>query len=223
MLQWCQKWDVSREIDELEKQIRKLQGSGPRRKSRMGTERHAYPCLPDGGSRPRQRPAEGDDVRGSDGDSRRHGSTAATRAAPSELDGGGEQEGEEAWRQRVSDHAPYAEARAEGVRLPRYNGEAAWEPYEAQLGVVARHFGWTPAMIATRLCLALEGRALQALVDVPEELHGDLGALKTALRQRFGQAPAIAVVRQKLRERRREKGEKLGVLAAELRTMVRQA
>ena len=82
------------------------------------------------------------------------------------------------------------------VQLPQYNGEGAWEPYKVQLGVVAHHYGWTAEMMATQLCLALEGKALKALVDLPEKEHDNLDAHKMVLRRQFGQAPATIVQKQ---------------------------
>ncbi|KAL7841345.1 hypothetical protein SRHO_G00250360 [Serrasalmus rhombeus] len=168
----------------------------------VGTGRYAGAALPDGASQPQARLV-------SDERHRRR------------LDGGVERRLDDGERHGQR-HAPLA-SMAASIHLPRYNSEAACESYEAQLGVVARHYGWSPVTIAARLCLALEGKALQALVDLPVEEHGNLEALKATLRQRFGRVPTVQVLRQQLRERRRGKGERLGVLAAELRTLVRQA
>ncbi|KAL7841338.1 hypothetical protein SRHO_G00250290 [Serrasalmus rhombeus] len=167
--QWCQKWDLVAEINQLDQRILKLCAEESQRESgdpqEVGTGRYAGAALPDGASQPRARLV-------SDERHRRR------------LDGGVERRLDDGERHGQR-HAPLA-SMAASIHLPRYN-------------------------------------ALQALVDLPVEEHGNLEALKATLRQRFGRVPAVQVLRQQLRERRRGKGERLGVFAAELRTLVRQA
>ncbi|KAJ8405519.1 hypothetical protein AAFF_G00319920 [Aldrovandia affinis] len=51
-------------------------------------------------------------------------------------------------------------------KLARYSGAAQWEPYLAQLQLAACHCGWSEGVTVTHLALALEGPALQILLDV---------------------------------------------------------
>lgn len=207
--QWCQKRDMADEIEQLVDQVEKLQarlGGAKRRKERdqrisdapgVGrTERYSYPVSPDGASAPRPRLSQPEEVIPPLGD-------------------GGDGGGDGCGAQMTT------ETRL--VRLPHYNGSGAWELYEAQLHLAARSYHWSQEVTARHLGLALEGEALKVLLDLPSEKHGDLNALKTALQRRFGKVPAASVQRRLLRERRRERGETLGVLTADLLTLVQQA
>ncbi|KAJ8412373.1 hypothetical protein AAFF_G00127090 [Aldrovandia affinis] len=72
-------------------------------------------------------------------------------------------------------------------KLVRYSRVAQWEPYLAQLQLAAHHCGWSEGVTATHLALALEGPALQILLDLDATDQGDLKALTTALAGWFGQ------------------------------------
>ncbi|KAJ8392691.1 hypothetical protein AAFF_G00073650 [Aldrovandia affinis] len=70
-------------------------------------------------------------------------------------------------------------------KLARYSGAAQWEPYLAQLQLAARHCGWSEGVTASHLALALEGPALQMLLDLDAADQGNLKALTMALARRF--------------------------------------
>ncbi|CAI5678540.1 unnamed protein product [Oreochromis niloticus] len=70
------------------------------------------------------------------------------------------------------------------AKLQRYTGATLLEPYLAQVTLAATHNGWGQEETATHLALALEGPALQVLLDLPLEEQRDLRALTTALGRR---------------------------------------
>ena len=53
-----------------------------------------------------------------------------------------------------------------GRRLPKFSGATPLEPYLAQLRIAARYYGWGMDESAAQLALALEGTALQVLLDL---------------------------------------------------------
>ncbi len=73
------------------------------------------------------------------------------------------------------------------TKLPRYSGLTPLEPYLAQVDLAALHDGWSRKETVTHLALALEGPALQVLIDLSPEVWRDLQALTAALNRRFGQ------------------------------------
>ncbi|CAI5658420.1 unnamed protein product [Oreochromis niloticus] len=70
------------------------------------------------------------------------------------------------------------------AKLQHYTGATQLEPYLAQVTLAATHNGWGQEETATHLALALEGPALQVLLDLPLEEQRDLRALTTALGRR---------------------------------------
>ena len=62
--------------------------------------------------------------------------------------------------------------------LPHIKG--TWELYSTQLQVAAPHYGWMAAVTATQLCLALERKAQQGLVDLLSEQRYGLVVLTAA-------------------------------------------
>lgn len=104
-----------------------------------------------------------------------------------------------------------------GVKLPGFNGSSPWEPYRAQMTLIAQHSGWTEAETAMRLVAALEGPALQTLLDLNPNDQGCLQALVIALERRFGRRESTELHRKRLANRRRQPGESWGAVAADLR------
>ncbi|KAL7868841.1 hypothetical protein SRHO_G00102250 [Serrasalmus rhombeus] len=109
------------------------------------------------------------------------------------------------------------------LSLPCYNGDADWAAFEAQLEVVASCEGWSDAETAAQLCLALQGPALRVLVELPAECRRELAPLKRALMTRFGRQPDESAAKLLLANRRRNRGERIGVLASEVALLVRLA
>ncbi|CAI5638952.1 unnamed protein product [Oreochromis niloticus] len=70
------------------------------------------------------------------------------------------------------------------AKLQHYTGATQLEPCLAQVTLAATHNGWGQEETATHLALALEGPALQVLLDLPLEEQRDLRALTTALGRR---------------------------------------
>lgn len=106
------------------------------------------------------------------------------------------------------------------AKLQHYTGATQLEPYLAQVTLAATHNGWGQEETATHLALALEGPALQVLLDLPLEEQRDLRALTTALGRQFGQRPPAEQSREELARRR--EGESLGSFAADVRLYARQ-
>ncbi|CAI5671513.1 unnamed protein product [Oreochromis niloticus] len=79
------------------------------------------------------------------------------------------------------------------AKLQHYTGATQLEPYLAQVTLAATHNGWGQEETATHLALALEGPALQVLLDLPLEEQRDLRALTTALGRRPWAAPVVMV------------------------------
>ncbi|KAG2466750.1 TPM2 protein, partial [Polypterus senegalus] len=108
------------------------------------------------------------------------------------------------------------------AKLPRYSGLTPLEPYLAQVDLAALHNGWSCEEAATHLALALEGPALQVLIDLPPEECRDLQALTDALTRRFGQRTSAEHNREELTNRHRREGESVGAFAADIRVYVRK-
>ncbi|KAK0136443.1 hypothetical protein N1851_027445 [Merluccius polli] len=106
--------------------------------------------------------------------------------------------------------------RPQGVRLPKYSGAMPLEPYLAQFRIAALHYGWDGDESATQLALALEGSAVQVLMDLGPAAQRELQALTRALGLRFGQRAAADHSRELLAGRRRQEGERLGAYAADV-------
>ena len=73
-----------------------------------------------------------------------------------------------------------------GFKLPRYAGTASPEPYLVQVRLAALHNGWSTEETAGHVALALEGKALQVLLDLTSAEQKNFMALATALERRFG-------------------------------------
>lgn len=110
---------------------------------------------------------------------------------------------------------PRAAPRA-AAKLPKYNGLTQLEPYLSPVQLAAWHSGWNDEEAATHLALALEGKALQVLLDLAPAEQRNLQALTRALDRRFGQRPFANQSREQLASRRRQEGESLGTFAADV-------
>ncbi|KAG1963495.1 retrotransposable element [Pimephales promelas] len=108
------------------------------------------------------------------------------------------------------------------AKLPRYSGLTPLEPYLAQVDLAALHDGWSCEETAIHLALALEGPALQVLIDLSPEERRDLQALTAALNRRFGQRTSAEQSREELANRRRCEGESVGAFAADIRVYTRK-
>ncbi|KAJ8375685.1 hypothetical protein SKAU_G00062650 [Synaphobranchus kaupii] len=105
-------------------------------------------------------------------------------------------------------------------RQTRESGIASLESYLAQLELAAQLGGWTPEQTAGHLALALEGPALEAILDLPPAERQDLQALTAALQRRFIQHRSAEASREKLLSRYRceeENRKKSGGRRTELR------
>lgn len=108
------------------------------------------------------------------------------------------------------------------AKLPRYSGLTSLEPYLAQVDLAALHDGWSREETAIHLALALEGPALQVLIDLSPDERRDIQALTAALSRRFGQRTSAEQSREELATRRRREGESVGAFAADIRVYARK-
>lgn len=60
------------------------------------------------------------------------------------------------------------------AKLPKSSGMTQLEPYLSQVQLAAWHDGWSKEETATHLALALEGKALQVLLDLAPAEQWDL-------------------------------------------------
>ncbi|KAJ8333136.1 hypothetical protein SKAU_G00420320 [Synaphobranchus kaupii] len=109
------------------------------------------------------------------------------------------------------------------LKLPRFNGTASLESYLAQLELAAQLASWTPEQTAGHLALALEGPALEAILDLPPGERQNLQALTAALQRRFTQHRSAEASREKLLSRYRYEEESWGKVAADLQRYAREA
>ena len=96
------------------------------------------------------------------------------------------------------------------------------KPFLSQVRLATWHSGWGDEEAAVHLALALEGKALQVLLDLAPAEQRDLQALTTALERRFGQRLFTEQSREQLANRRRQEGESLGTFAADVRLHTQQ-
>ncbi|KAG7497078.1 extracellular calcium-sensing receptor-like [Solea senegalensis] len=99
------------------------------------------------------------------------------------------------------------------AKLPKYNQLTQLELYLSQVQLAAWHSGWNDKEAATHLALALEGRALQVLLDLAPAEQRNLQALTRALDRRFGRRPFPNQSKDYLSSCRRQEGESLGTFA----------
>ncbi|MGH0135255.1 UNVERIFIED_CONTAM: hypothetical protein FKN15_057299 [Acipenser sinensis] len=147
--------------------------------------------------------------------------------------GGGEEDGRErnqsgvnlyqpGWPQPPALVEPAQPANKSAVKAGRYDGTASWEAYQAKFRLAALANNWRIEEQAGQLAAALEGKAMQALLDLDPEKPCDFHTLSTALQHRFGQVESAVSLRDRLAIRKRASGEKLGILAADTKYLARR-
>ncbi|CAL9692670.1 unnamed protein product [Knipowitschia caucasica] len=120
-------------------------------------------------------------------------------------------------RQTVITHAPRQMITPKTpAKLPKYSGTTPVEPFLAQVRLASWHSGWSDDETATHLALALEGVALQILLDLSLEDQQDLQALMIGLERRFGKRLHAEESREQLSGLYRKEGENLGTFAANI-------
>ncbi|CAL9695282.1 unnamed protein product [Knipowitschia caucasica] len=102
------------------------------------------------------------------------------------------------------------------AKLPKYSGTTPVEPFLAQVRLASWHSGWSDDETATHLALALEGVALQILLDLSLEDQQDLRALMIGLERRFGKRLHAEESREQLSGLYQKEGENLGTFAANI-------
>ncbi|KAL2087245.1 hypothetical protein ACEWY4_018304 [Coilia grayii] len=93
---------------------------------------------------------------------------------------------------------------------------------DVEVRLAACRAGWGPEDTAVHVALALEGPALQVLLDLSPTEQRDYMALTTALERRFGERRTVEQRRDQLTSRQRASSESLGSLAADVRYYARQ-
>ena len=106
-------------------------------------------------------------------------------------------------------------------RAPRYDGTSTWEAYLAQFEITAELNGWTAPEKAAFLATSLDGSAANVLGALPADQRKEYLALITALGTRFGCSVQIELNRVRLRNRRRQRGEPLVVVADDVERLAR--
>ena len=109
------------------------------------------------------------------------------------------------------------------VKPSTYNGSTPWEDYLAQFELVAEINKWSIASKATYLAVSLTGPAQAVLGDLAAEARRDFSELTRALAARFGTENQQEVFRTALKNRSRQKDEKLPELAQAIRRLTRQS
>ncbi|KAJ8381237.1 hypothetical protein SKAU_G00020150 [Synaphobranchus kaupii] len=109
------------------------------------------------------------------------------------------------------------------LKLPHFNGTASLESYLAQLELAAQLGGWTPEQTAGHLALALEGPALEAILDLPPAERQNLQALTAALQRRFIQHCSAEASREMLLSRYHCEEESWGKVAADVQRYAHEA
>ncbi|XP_058864420.1 uncharacterized protein LOC131706752 [Acipenser ruthenus] len=108
------------------------------------------------------------------------------------------------------------------VKAGRYDGRSPWEAYHVKFRMAALTNDWGPTEKAGQLAAALEGEALQVLLDLGPDEVAQYEVLTAALERRFGRVEPAVGLRLQLANRTRAPGEKLGVLAADVRYLARR-
>ena len=106
-------------------------------------------------------------------------------------------------------------------RAPRYDGTSTWEAYLVQFEIAAELNGWTCPEKAAFLATSLDGSAANILGAIPADRRKDYSALVTALETRFGCSVQKELNRVRLRNRRRQRGEPLVVVADDVERLAR--
>ncbi len=159
--------------------------------------------------------------------------------APDKRDDAEGQGSASTWRRQCSlDSVPLSCSRADQIqlqingrpgfhtrslaKLPRYSGLTPLEPYLAQVDLAALHDGWSREETATHLAFALEGPALQVLIDLSPEERRDLQALTAALNCCFGQKTSTEQSREELTNRHQREEESVGAFDADIQVYARK-
>ncbi|MGH0166495.1 UNVERIFIED_CONTAM: hypothetical protein FKN15_067462 [Acipenser sinensis] len=113
-------------------------------------------------------------------------------------------------------------ASRQSVKAGRYDGRSPWEAYHVKFRMAALTNDWGPTEKAGQLSAALEGEALQVLLDLGPDEVAQYEVLTTALERHFGRVEPAVELRLQLANRTRAPREKLGVLAADVRYLARR-
>jgi len=108
-------------------------------------------------------------------------------------------------------------------KMPKFDGETSWELYRKQFEAAAVANGWTEHQKATELVLALRGKALEILQNIPECKQGDYYSLANALELRYGNKYLTQVYQSQLKSRAQGSSETLQEFGAEIARLIRLA
>lgn len=109
------------------------------------------------------------------------------------------------------------------VKPPTFDGETPWTMYQRQFEAAAVSNGWNEKQKATALVLALRGKALDILQNIPVAKQEDYAAVVGALELRYGNKYLTQVYQSQLKTRVQGPNESLQEFSADLERMVRLA
>ncbi len=101
-------------------------------------------------------------------------------------------------------------------KLPWYAGTVPPEPYLSQVRLAPLQNGWITEETAAHMALALEGKALQVLLDLMPAQHWHYVTLAGAQNQRFGKRIWTESMCDQLIHHCRRNGKNLGAYAADM-------
>ncbi|KAJ8913259.1 hypothetical protein NQ315_012877 [Exocentrus adspersus] len=101
-----------------------------------------------------------------------------------------------------------------------FDGEVSWTMYKRQFVAAATTNGWDEQQKATELVLALRGKALQTLQNIPEEKQNDYSTVIEALKLRFGSKYLSQVYQNQLKSRSQGSTETLQEFSTDIERMV---
>ncbi len=109
------------------------------------------------------------------------------------------------------------------LKLGRYDGRSSYEAFQKKFELVAEVNGWDEFESVGQLAAALDGYALQVLLDVQGSKVYSSQALHQALFRRFGDTTPPTALRQQFQEHTRQPKEPLGVFMADLRHLAQRS
>jgi len=105
-------------------------------------------------------------------------------------------------------------------KMPKFDGESSCDLYRRQFEVVAMANGWTEHQKATELVLALQGKALKILQNIP---GSNYYSLTNALELRYGTKHLTPVYQSQLKSRLQGPSETLQEYGTEVGRLTRLA
>uniref|UniRef100_A0A6P7FRD1 Uncharacterized protein LOC114330302 isoform X1 n=1 Tax=Diabrotica virgifera virgifera TaxID=50390 RepID=A0A6P7FRD1_DIAVI len=109
------------------------------------------------------------------------------------------------------------------IKPPTFDGEISWPVYRRQFEAAAQNNGWTNEQKATALILALRGKAVEILQNIPEDAQKKYETVVSALELRYGSQYLKQVYQSQLKVRIQGSNESVQEYGAEVEKMARLA